>query len=399
MTDMRFTKAAIDALAVPEGKSEVLAWDDDMPGFGCRVRAAGSKTWVAQYRIGPQQRRESLGDVRKVDLAAARKVAKQRFASVELGLDPRQDQGKPALKLGKAVAIYLAGKQETMRPTTFAQATYHLQRLWKPLHGRELDGVKRADVAARLQEIIKAHGRTAAARARGNLSAFYTWCMREGFCEQNPVQATNNPAEGIAARERVLSDEEIAAIWHACGDDDFGWIAKLLLLTGCRREEIGGLKRSEVNFETGMLNIPPARIKNKRTLILPLPPVALDILRSVPPREGRDHFFGGAKVGFVAWGWDKMKIDARITAQRGTALDRWTLHDCRRTMRTGLGRLGIAPHVAELTINHAKGGVQAIYDRYSYLPQIGAALAAWAAHIEQLMITGGKFASVTPLRA
>jgi integrase len=394
---MQFTKAEIDALTVPAGKSEQIAWDPSTPGFGCRMRAGGSKTWVVQYRVGTQQRRESLGDVRKVDLASARKIAKQRFASVELGLDPRQDQDKPALRLGKAVAIYLVGKQETMRPTTFAQATYHLQRLWKPLHGCELDGVKRADVATRLQEIIKANGRTSAARARGNLSAFYAWCMREGFCEQNPVAATNNPAEGIPARERVLADDEIVVIWHACGDDDFGSITKLLLITGCRREEIGGLKRSEVNFETGTLTIPPERVKNKRTLILPLPPTALDILRSVPPREGRDHFFGGAKNGFVAWGWDKMKIDARIIAQRGRALDAWRLHDCRRTMRTGLGRLGIAPHVAELTINHAKGGIQAVYDRYSYLPQIKAALAAWATHIEQL-ITDGKPDRVVALR-
>jgi integrase len=397
---MRFTKAAIDALAVPKGKSEVLAWDDDMPGFGCRVRAGGSKTWIAQYRVGSQQRRESLGDVRKVDLTAARRIAKHRFASVELGLDPRADKDKPAITLGSAAALYLDGKRDTMRPATYVQAKYHFDKLWKPLADRRLDQITRADVAARLHEIVTAHGRTSAARARANLSAFYGWAIREGIAgiEANPVAHTNNPAEGIPARERVLDDAEIAAIWSACQEpDDFSAIVKLLLLLGCRRDEIGGLKRSEVNFETGTLTIPPARVKNKRTLILPLPATALDIMRSVPLREGRDHFFGGAKNGFVAWTLDKLKIDARITAARGKALDHWTLHDCRRTMRTGLGRLGIAPHIAELTINHAKGGIQAVYDRYSYQPQIKAALAAWAAHIEQL-IAGEKTDRVMALR-
>jgi integrase len=395
--NMQFTKAMIDVLAVPEGKGETIVWDPGMPGFGCRIRSGGSRTWVAQYRVGTQQRRESLGDVRKVKIEDARKIARQRFASVELGIDPRAGQ-KPTIMLRKAAETYLAIKKDTMRPASFIQAKYHFEKLWAPLANRRLDQINRADVAIRLQEIVKAHGRTSAARARGNLSAFFTWAAKEGLgVETNPVSFTNDPAEGIPARERVLDDDEIAALWGACGDDDFGSIVKLLVLTGCRREEIGGLRRSEVNFETGMLTLPPTRVKNKRTLILPLPPMGLDILRAAPPREGREHFFGGAKNGFVAWAWDKMKIDARITAQRGRALEHWTLHDLRRTMRSGLARLGIAPHVAELAINHAKGGIQAVYDRYTYLPQIGAALAAWSAHIEQA-ITGRKADRVLALQ-
>src|SRR5262245_52089783 len=100
--DMQFTKAAIDALAVPEGRSETIIWDPTMPGFGCRARNGGSKTWIAQYRIGVQQRRESLGDVRKVRIEDARKIARQRFASVELGVDPRASK-KPTVTLRKAV--------------------------------------------------------------------------------------------------------------------------------------------------------------------------------------------------------------------------------------------------------------------------------------------------------
>ena len=98
--------------------------------------------------------------------------------------------------------------------------------------------ITRADVAARLQELVKAHGRTSAARARDYLSAMYTWAAREGLCESNPVALTNDPAAGIPARDRVLADDEIRTVWNACDDDTAGRIVRLLLLTGA------GVRRS-----------------------------------------------------------------------------------------------------------------------------------------------------------
>ena len=384
---MQFTKAEIEGLTVPVGKSELIEWDPSLPGFGCRVRQGGSRTWIVQYRVGSQRRRESLGDVRKVDLAAARKIAKHRFASVELGLDPRADKDKPAITLRKAVDLYLDIKHATLRPATYKQAKYHFDKLWKPLADRRLEQITRADVAARLQEIVKAHGRTQAARARGNLSTLMTWAAKEGLgIETNPVAFTNNPAEGILARERVLDDDEIAAIWSACRDDDFGRIVKLLLVTGCRREKIGQLQWSEVNLDTGVMIIPGERTKNHRVLELILPPLALGILRSARPGEGRAYVFGRrGDRGFAGWAWGKLALDNSITNARGKTLAHWTLHDARRTMRTGLGRLGVAPHVAELAINHVKGGIESVYDRHKYRCEIATALALWADHVIALI--------------
>ena len=113
-----------------------------------------------------------------------------------------------------------------------------------------------------MQEIVKEHGRTAAARARANLSALLNWAMREGLCESNPTIGTNNPNEGAQSRDRVLTDRELAVVWNACGDDDFGRIVRLLILTGCRREEIGGLQWREIDLATGMIAIPGERTKN-----------------------------------------------------------------------------------------------------------------------------------------
>jgi Arm DNA-binding domain/Phage integrase central domain len=270
---MRLTKDAITALTLPSGKADHIEWDSDLPGFGVRLRG-GSKSWCVQYRVGQRQRRESLGDVRKVKLEDARKIARQRFAQVELGVDPaaeREQASARALTLGAIIARYLDARRDVLRPNTLKAAQRYFAEHWRPLHSRSLDTIKRADVAARLQEVTKAYGRTSAARARDNLSALFSWAMREGLCESNPVMATNDPTEGMQARDRVLSDDEVRVVWNACQEDDFGRIVRLLLLTGCRREEIGGLKWSEVNLAAGVMIIPGTRTKNHRTLELTLP--------------------------------------------------------------------------------------------------------------------------------
>lgn len=400
---MKLTTDIVASLVRPANKPDHIEWDDSLPGFGVRLRG-GSKRWIVQYRVGAQQRRESLGDVRKVKLEDARKIARQRFALVELGNDPaaerakvRQAGARAKLSLANVAARYLSVKQERLRSSTLKQMRWHFETLWAPLANQPLDTVKRADVAARLQEITKAHGRTSAARARSNLSALFAWAMKEGLCEVNPVIATNNPAEGILPRDRVLSDGELAVIWKACADDDFGRIVKLLILTGCRRDEIGGLKWAEIDLDTGILTVPGERTKNHRALVLTLPAVALDILRTAPRRAGRDHVFGGRGGGFAAWSYSKVALDNRIAATEGKPLSRWTLHDCRRTMRTGIGKFGVAPHIAELVIGHIRGGVQAIYDRHKYEREIEQALALWAEHVASIL--DGKPSKVVAMPA
>jgi integrase len=371
-----------------------IEWDPELPGFGTRTRSTKS-VYIVQYRIGRQQRRESLGDVRRLTRTEARKIARHRFAQVELGIDPAAERIQAlAVKLTLAVVSkrYLEAKKDVMRPNTYKAAERYFRVHWKPLHNRSIEGaakIGRADIAARLQELIKQHGRTSAARARDYLSAMYSWSAKEGLCESNPVLATNDPTAGRLPRDRVLSDHEVKVIWNTCRDDDFGRIVRLLLLLGCRREEIGALKLDEINFDTGVLTIPGARTKNHRTLELPLPQTAIEILRSAPRVHGRNYVFGARGGPFSGWSAAKLRLDSQIVLTTGQSLPHWTLHDTRRTMRSGLGRLGVPPHVAELAINHVQGGVQAIYDRYQYQREIASALALWADHIRTL-VEGGE---------
>jgi integrase len=394
---MKLTKNTVAALK--SDKPDHVFWDDDLPGFGCRLRG-GSKSWLIQYRIGQQQRRESFGDIRRVTLEDARKIARQRFAQIELGHDPAAAKAKARaaaatarLTLGSVSERYLDAKRDVLRPNSHRDAARYFATHWAPLRNRPIETITRTDIAAGLQEIAKASGRVAAARARANLSALFSWAMKEGLCEANPVISTNDPAAGIKPRDRVLTDHEVKVIWNACGDDDFDRVVRLLILTGCRRQEIGGLEWNKINFDTGVLTIPAERTKNGRALELALPPMALNILRSTPRR--RDYVFGDVGAGFTSWSNATAALKQRI----GVPLAPWRLHDLRRTAATRMAEIGIMPHIIEAILNHVsghKGGVAGIYNRAAYAEQTRIALAKWADHIEAL-VTGKRPSTVVKL--
>ena len=400
---MRLTDAGVAGLELPAGKTEHFIWDEALPGFGVRLRSSGARRWVVQYRANGQQRRESLGDPRKVKCADAQRIARRRFAEVELGADPAADRARAraaaaAVKqtVGSVAELYLEAKKGELRPSSLKAAGRHLRLHCRALHSIPIATVKRADVAAVLQEVHSSSGRIAAARARAHLSAMFTWAIREGLCDVNVVLATNNPGKGAKARERVLSDPELRSIWWACPDDLFGRAIKLLILSGCRRGEVGDLRWDEVDLDSGVMTIPATRTKNGRALTLTLPEMALEILRATPRQPGQPHIFGkrGA-AGFNAWAYHLTPLNARI-AEAGEALTPWVVHDLRRTMRSGLGRLGVPPHVAELAIGHHQRGVLAIYDRHTYAAEIKTALARWADHVAA--VVGDRKSNVVPMR-
>jgi hypothetical protein len=217
---VKLSNRNVAALVRPANKDDVVIWDDDLPGFGVRLRG-DKKSYVVQYRAGVQQRRESLGDIRKVTLEDARRAARQRFARVELGHDPAAERAGARIKaaaaqltLGVVAERYLDAKKERMRSTTYQAAQCYFTIHWQPLRDRSLAEIKRADVAACLQTMAKERGRAAASRARANLSALFGWAMREGLCDANPVIATNDPAAGSLPGSRVLSEAELATIWR-----------------------------------------------------------------------------------------------------------------------------------------------------------------------------------------
>src|SRR6516164_1673821 len=402
---MKLNSRNVKGLVRPAGKDDVVIWDDDLPGFGIRLRG-DNRSFLIQYRVGVQQRRESLGDIRKVKLEDARKAARQRFAQAQLGQDPAAERIAAKLKaaakrltLGVVAERYLEAKKARLRPTSYADARRYFTRHWASLRDWPIAVIQRANVAAGLQDIIKAHGPVSAARARANLSALFTWAIGEGLVDINPVIGTNNPEGGHQSRTRVLSEAELAVIWKACADDDFGRIVKLLMLTGCRRAEIGELKWSEIDFERGTITIPGTRTKNGNELKLTLPDAALELLRATPRRDDSDNVFGGGGPGFTIWSHAVKGLNAHIAAAEGKPLPGWTLHDLRRSTATHMAEIGVQPHIIEAVLNHVSGhksGVAGIYNRASYTKDIAQALQLWSDYL--LAVVAGRKRKVVPLR-
>jgi integrase len=391
---MKLTQKAVAALTLPVGKTDVIHFDDEISGFGYRLRkGAGGKllrSWVCQYRHAGASRRLLLGAATVLGAEQARLMAKKALGRVANGEDPqahkldRRDKDRHTLRT--TVADYLAIKQRAVRARTYTeQARYLTGAYFKPLHSLALDQITRKDVASRLNRISLESSSIVAARARAQLSALFSWALAHGLCEANPVVGTLAP-KGGQPRERVLSDAELAAIWRACGDDDHGRCIKLLILTGGRRQEIGGIAFSEIDLERGTWTLPASRSKNGRAHTLPLLPAMRAIIEAVPRMVGRDQLFGARANGFTGWSRGRTALD-----QRAGVRD-WTVHDIRRSVATKLADIGVLPHVIEQILNHQSGhkrGPAGIYNRSSYEREVRAALATWHDHLRTL-IAGGK---------
>jgi integrase len=394
---MKLDNRIIAKLTLPHGKTDMIVFDDAVPGFGFRLRSTAKgkilRSWIMQYRAKGRTRRVLIGS-EAVSAERARAEAKKIQAQVQLGGDPQGERettrAKEAHTLRSIAADYLEARRPQLRPTSYRVTKLYLtdRAYFGPLHATAIGAITRADVAARLRLIAKNSGTVSAGRARSALSTMFAWAIGEGLAESNPVIGTNRPADSTP-RDRVLKNEEVVAIWKASGDDDYGKIVRLLLLLGGRRAEIGGMRWSELDFEKGLWSLPKERAKNGRALTLPLPPQVLDIIKTAPERVGRDHLFGQrAESGFTHWGLSKAQLDKRLA---GKAVP-WRLHDLRRTCATRLADLGVQPHVIEAILNHYGGfrsGVSGTYNRSPYEREMRTGLALWADHVRSL-VEGGE---------
>jgi integrase len=403
---MKLTKASIERLALPAGKSEAIIFDDDVPGFGLRLREGGSRTFIVQYALGGRQRRMTLGAAKVLDAAKARDTARNLLAKVRLGQDPAADRAEARARatdesLGTIVGRFLAWQERRVRARTFVDAKRYLERYWRPLHDLPLARISRATVALRLGKIAAEHGRVSADRARAALSAFFTWAIGEGLCDMNQVVGTNKHFDGAKSRDRVLTDGELVAIYRVLPDSDYGAIVGLLILTGQRREEIGALRWSELDLQERVITLPPARTKNNRAHDVPLSKPAFTILKSCPVRAGRDLVFGEGPrngeareqgAGFQGWSKSKAALDVALHKQK-VSIGSWRLHDVRRTVATRMAELGVQPHVVEAVLNHVSGhkaGVAGVYNRSSYAVEKRAALDLWGKQVQALIEDGKR---------
>jgi integrase len=367
---------------LPRGKTEAIKFDDDVPGFGVRIREGGSKTYVFQYKIGIKQRRMALGPVTAIDIGKARDIAKDLYARVRLGDDPAGEKAdakvKAAETLEAAITLFLARQQRRLKPRSLVEVERHLLVHAKPLRGLQLAKVERRSIASLLSKIAQTSGAVTANRVRATLSALCSWAIQQGMLEFNPVTGTSREPE--KSRDRVLSANELKLIWGALENDHFGSIIKLLMLTGLRASEVAGLRWSEIHDE--MIVLPSERTKNGRSHIVPLTQPAHAIIAAQPKRADRDLVFGLGEGAFTGWGKCRERLNEKIAKAAHKPLPHWTPHDIRRSVATHLAELGTAPHVIESVLNHVTGshraGVSGIYNRSTYEREKTAALQRWA---------------------
>jgi integrase len=385
---VKLTGKAVNATVLPEGQKDAIFFDDELPGFGLRLRASGS-----QYRLGRKTRRLTLGTASAATLAAARKSASKLEAKVRLGGDPAMAKAAArqaaADTFGSLANEYLEKRKTEWRPKSEGEFRHYLLTKAKPLHTVPVTAISQRNVADLLDRIADESGAVTANRARASLSAFFRWCIEKGIALPAGNVVGNTKKRKEVTRDRVLSRDELKAIWAACGDDSGGKVVKLLILTGQRTREIGNLSWTEIGAD--QIVLPESRTKNGRTHVIPLSEPAKAIIGSTP-RGARDYLFG-RRGGFSGWYKHKLGLDKR------SGVKSWTFHDLRRTTATGMADIGIQPHIIEAVLNHVsghKGGVAGIYNRSSYDREKRDALNVWAEYVSALV--EGRAPSVVAIK-
>jgi integrase len=407
------TQRDLERLTLPPGKPEVFHFDARCPGLSVRIQRTGKPAFVVWFTApNGKRKRLTLGPVAGLELDDVRRQAAETINAARGGRDPAMERKQARRAAAEVftvrdlIAAYLTEHAERhQRPRTLIETKRALNRHWLPLHDLPAATVSRRDVSARLLELARTNGTVCANRARASLSAAFAWAMKAGLADVNPVVGTIKGEE--ISRERVLTPAELSAIWSATADlNGYDAIVQLLMLTGSRKSEVGGMSRPELDRGRALWVVPAARTKNHREHEVPLSRQALAIIDEFPELPGRPYLFGrGGRTPFSGWSRSKERLDERIARQRAEqrlrrplkageepkAEDRlkaWTLHDLRRSLVTYMAdreELGIEPHIIEAVVGHVsghKGGVAGTYNRAAYREQKKAALQAWANWLE-----------------
>lgn len=429
MAKITISKRTVDA-AQPSDRDTFL-WDGDLKGFGLKVTPAGGKVYVFQYRIArpgetahTPARRYTIGKHGSLTPEQARTRAKELAVLVSTGTDPREleadklaakDEAKRNIeernRLAKELAFdRMAGlwldhyeNEKGRRPSSIAQASMVVRNHLQPALGNKpLPQIGRADLQPIIDAIPssqKAMRRTVFAYA----SVLFGWAVNRGDLDSNPIASMAKP-EAPKARDRVLTDEELAVIWRATPSVPvpFGVMYRLLFLTGQRRSEIAAMNWAELDRSTATWTIPASRAKNGNVHIVPLSaPIIAELDALAGYVDGKKAW---PKSGYVMTttgrnpisGFSKAKraLDDSITkAREGEPIAAWRVHDIRRTVATQLQRLGVRFEVTEAVLNHvsgSKGGVAGIYQLHDWADEKRTALDAWARRLAELIQPAGS---------
>lgn len=393
--------------------------DGKIAGLYLVVQPTGAKSWAVRYRAAGKPRKLTIGPYPGIDLATARKRAQEALGSVAKGDDPALEKkaAREAQRAEKRAALDLV---ETVVDSFIERYAKPNTRDWRETErllqkdvigewrGRRLSEIGKADVHTLLDKIIDRGAPVGANRTFAQLRKMCRWSVQRGLISTSPCDGLTAPSSE-RSRDRVLEDQELQVVWTAAGaiGFPFGPIIRLLILTGQRRDEVAHAAWSEIDIEKKLWIIPAERAKNRRAHAVPLSEQAVEILKSLPrftrKAGATDFLFSGGNTPPSGFGRAKQRLDKEILKLRQDAepLAPFVLHDLRRSVASGMARIGIQLHVIERCMNHVSGtfaGIVGVYQRHSFADEMRTALDAWARHIERIA-SGAPTANVVALAA
>jgi integrase len=365
------TDRAIQALK-PTGQRRIV-WDAIVPNLGLRITEAGAKSFVLvkRYPGSPHPSTRALGRYGAISLEDARQKAREWHQLIAQGIDP---QAQKADTFAAIAEEYLSREGSKLRTADQRRAT--LDRLILPsLGARPISEIKRSEIIRLLDKIEDERGPRMADGALEIIRRVMNWHSSRSDSFRSPIvrgMARTEPSE--RARSRVLSDEELRALWqHATGA--FGAYIRFTLLTATRRNEAARMTWAEAN---GDWIIPARRYKGNHDHLIPLSRAAKEIVEA-RPKLGEYVFTTNGRTPISGFSKFKSALD------KASGVSDYRLHDLRRTARTLLSRAGISADVAERCLGHVIGGVRGVYDRHEFYREKVAAFEALAAQIERIV--------------
>jgi integrase len=363
---------------------------DGGSGLYCVVQPSGHKSWAARYRINGKPAKITFGDVSGMSLADARKAAIDARESAAKGIDPSAARQAKKIEADKAkldtvTAIcerFFELKGAKLRSIKHQQSMLRRLVYGSPLGSMPIESVKRSDIVRLLDKIEATTGERSADMVLSMLRRTFNWHALRSDSFNSPIVPGMSPYKASEHRgERMLTDDEIRAVWKATEDGaPFSAFTRFLVLVGARRAEAAGIRWTEVSPD-GIWTLPASRSKNKSEIVRPLSKAAQAILAERPRIDDCPWAFTTTGIGPLNSFSEPM---AKLREASGVN-EKWRLHDLRRTARSLLSRAGVSHDIAERCLGHAMPTIRGIYDRHRYIDEMRHAFEALSAQIERIV--------------
>jgi integrase len=432
------TAKRIETVQAASSRQEIP--DGLLVGLYLMVQPSGAKSFAVRYRYAGQPRKLTLGAFPAITLEAARDIGGKALRAAAEGRDPATEKQAAKGDAKKAAAEEIRGKRDLFenvarefierhamknnRESTWRETARILgfkpdagkllvvePRKGKPptvlqlWNGRKVQDITKRDVIA-LLDTVRDRAPVMANRNLAAVRKLFNWCLARDIIQVSPCTLIDPPALE-SSRDRILSDDELRMVWNAAEGDGwpFGPLVKVLMLTGQRLGEVGGMRWDEIDLEARLWTLPAERVKNGERHEVPLSDAAIAIISALPRIKTTKGFVFTTRRDAAVSGFSRAKdrLDTAVSAnvpKGAKAPEPWVFHDLRRTMASGMARLGIQLPVIEKVMNHSSGsfrGIVGVYQRHSFAEEKRTALAAWASHVESV-VSGKRPANVVALR-